>query len=157
VERRVTARRVPFDETYLEASYGWLQDPELARLTMSAAQTREQQRAWYDGLAGRTDYAIWGIEHEGRPVGVMGLKHLDADDGGAEYFMYLGDMSAWGKGIARWATAEILAVAKERGLAYVYGLVGKHNDRSLAVHTRLGFTVDGEVDGKWRLVQPVRS
>lgn len=148
----MTARRVPYDETYLDASYEWLQDPELARLTMSQALTREQQRAWYDGLAGRTDYAVWGIEHDGRPVGVMGLKHLDSDDGGAEYFMYLGDTSVWGKGIARWAMAEILAEARSRGLAYVYGLVGKHNDRSLAVHTHLGFEVDGERDGRWLLV-----
>ena len=151
----MTARRVPFDETYLDASYEWLQDPEMARLTMSDAMTREQQRAWFDGLAGRTDYAIWGIEHDGRPVGVMGLKKIDADDGGAEYFMYLGDTSVWGKGIARWATAEIVAEARSRGLAYVYGLVGKHNDRSLAVHTHLGFTVDGEAEGKWRLVYPL--
>ena len=145
-------RRVPFDETYLDASYEWLADPEMARLTMSQAQTREQQRAWFDGLAGRTDYAIWGIEHDGVPVGVMGLKHLDRDDGGAEYFMYLGDLSVWGKGIARWATGEILAEARSRGLTHVWGLVGKHNDRSLAVHTHLGFTVDGEVDGRWLLV-----
>lgn len=149
----MTARRVPFDETYLNASYEWLQDPEMARLTMSAAMTREQQKAWYDGLAGRTDYAIWGIEHGGVPVGVMGLKHLDRDDGGAEYFMYLGDQSVWGRGIARWATGEILAEARSRGLTYVYGLVGKHNERSLSVHTHLGFEVDGEREGKWLLVQ----
>lgn len=149
----MTARRVPFDETYLDASYGWLQDPEMARLTMSPAMTREQQRAWYDGLAGRADYAIWGIEYDGAPVGVMGLKHLDRDDGGAEYFMYLGEQSVWGKGIARWATDEILAEARSRGLTYVYGLVGKHNDRSLSVHTHLGFVVEGEEDGKWLVVQ----
>ncbi|HWL35792.1 MAG TPA: GNAT family N-acetyltransferase [Frankiaceae bacterium] len=149
----MTARRVPFDETYLDASYAWLQDPEMARLTMSAAMTREQQKAWYDTLAGRTDYAIWGIEYDGAPVGVMGLKHLDSDDGGAEYFMYLGDTSVWGKGIARWATDEILAEARSRGLTYVYGLVGKHNERSLSVHTHLGFEIDGERDGKWLLVQ----
>lgn len=149
----MTARRVPYDETYLDASYEWLHDPEMARLTMSRAMTREQQRAWYEGLSGRKDYAIWGIEHDGRPVGVMGLKHLDRDDGGAEYFMYLGDTSAWGKGIARWATAEILAEGRARGLTYVYGLIGTHNERSLAVHTRLGFRVEAEVDGVWRVVR----
>jgi RimJ/RimL family protein N-acetyltransferase len=146
---------VPFDETYLDASYDWLHDPELARLTMAAEVTREAQREWYDGLAGRTDYAIWGIEHDGRPAGVMGLKHIGESDDGAEYFMYLGDRALWGRGIARWATAEILAVARERGLTYVWGLVGKHNDRSLAVHTHLGFEIVGEQDGVWRLEHQV--
>ena len=148
-------RRVAFDETYLDASYEWLRDPELAWLTMSGGQTREQQRAWFEALPGRTDYAIWGIELDGVPAGVMGLKHLDRDDGGAEYFMYLGDKAMWGRGVGRWATAEIVAEARGRGLTYVYGLIGKHNERSLAVHTHLGFVVEGEVDDALRVVMSV--
>ena len=151
----MTARRVAFDETYLDASYEWLRDPELAWLTMVGTQTREQQRAWFEGLPDRTDYVIWGIEHDGRPVGVMGLKHLDAGDGGAEYFMYLGEKEMWGKGIGRWATGEILDVARSLGLTHVWGLIGKHNDRSLTVHTHLGFTVDGDAGESWRVVHPV--
>ena len=130
-------RRVPYDETYLNASYEWLRDPEMAYLTMSAAVTREQQRAWYDGLPGRTDYAIWGIEHDGRPVGVMGLKGIEPTT--AEYFLYLGDKGSWGQGLGRWAFEEIVRVGRERGLATLTGLVGAHNERSLAVHEHLGF------------------
>jgi len=149
-----SARRVPFDETYLDASYEWLKDPEMARLTMSQALTREEQRAWYEGLAGRDDYAIWGIEYEGRPVGVMGLKKIDHADGGAEYFMYLGDTSVWGRGLARWASDEIRAEARSRGLSYVWGLIGKHNTRSREVHEHLGFRIVGEQDGRWRVELP---
>ena len=154
MERGLTAdpRRVPFDERYLERSYEWLRDPELARLTMTTAVTPEQQRAWYEGLPNRTDYAIWGIEFEGEPVGVMGLKHLDAGDQGAEYFMYLGETAMWGRGIGRWATTEICAEARSRGLTYIYGLVGTHNLRSREVHEHLGFKVVDERDGVWRLV-----
>jgi RimJ/RimL family protein N-acetyltransferase len=155
VERGLTGgaggpRRVPFDETYLDRSYDWLTDPELARLTMSGAVTREGQRRWYDGLSGRDDYAVWGVEYDGVPVGVMGLKHLGEDDGG-EYFFYVGDRSYWGRGIAAWAFREICAVARERGLAYLWGMVGKHNERSLGVHTREGFVVVGETETEYRL------
>ena len=146
----MTARRMPFDETYLDASYEWLRDPGMSRLLMSQAVTREQQREWYDGLAGRTDYAIWGVEYDGVPVGVMGLKHLGEDDGG-EYFFYIGDRSYWGRGIASWAFSEICDAARERGLAYIWGLIGKHNDRSLAVHTREGMKVVAETETEYRV------
>jgi L-amino acid N-acyltransferase YncA len=33
----------------------------------------------------------------------------------------------------------------------VWGLIGKHNERSLGVHTHLGFEVVGEADGRWRV------
>jgi RimJ/RimL family protein N-acetyltransferase len=143
---------VPFDETYRDASYDWLQDPEMRRLTMSTAMTREQQAEWYAGLTDRTDYMVWGVEYDGRPAGVMGLKHLDAGDGGAEYFLYVGDRALWGQGIARWATDEIVAEGRRLGRTYLYGLVGTHNDRSRDVHEHLGFKVVGEQDGRWRMV-----
>ncbi|HEU0132117.1 MAG TPA: GNAT family N-acetyltransferase [Mycobacteriales bacterium] len=148
-------RRVPFDETWLDTTAGWLADESFAALIEAGSFDPERQRAWYDSLAGRTDYVVWGIEHDGRRVGVMGLKHLDAGDGGAEYFMYLGDRSAWGHGIGRWATEEILAEGRARGLEYVYGLVGTHNHHSREVHEHLGFEVVAEEDGHWRLVQRV--
>lgn len=149
------ARRVPFDESWLETTAGWLADEELAELIRSGPVGPEKQREWYASLAGRTDYAVWGIEHDGERVGVMGLKHLDAGDGGAEYFMYLGETRSWGRGIGRWATEEIAAEARSRGLTHVWGLVGKHNPHSRDVHVHLGFAVEGERDGHWLLVRPV--
>ncbi len=142
--------RVPFDEVFLAKSYDWLTDPEIARLTMVGSVNREGQRAWYDGLATRIDYVVWGIAYDGVPVGVMGLKHLGDDDGG-EYFCYVGDTAYWGRGIAAWAFREICAVARARGLRYLWGLIGKHNDRSLGVHQREGFVVVGETPTEYRV------
>jgi RimJ/RimL family protein N-acetyltransferase len=143
---------VAFDESWLETTAQWLSDPHLADLIRSGPVDPEQQRAWYATLATRSDYAIWGIEHDGERVGVMGLKHLDAGDGGAEYFMYLGDTRSWGRGIGRWATAEIADEARSRGLTHIWGLVGTHNPHSRDVHVHLGFQVEGERDGHWLLV-----
>lgn len=148
-------RRVPFDETYLEASYQWLQDPELTNLAMAATPSRESQRQWYDGLIGRTDYRVWGIEVDGRPVGAMGLKHIDVVAADAEYFMYLGRPSDWGQGIGRWATEEICRVARDLGLTQVHGYIGTHNERSLKVHTHLGFQVVGLEGDRYKVVLPV--
>ncbi len=147
-------RRVPFEERYLELSYGWLTDPDLARLTMTNAVTPEAQRDWWRELPHRDDYAVWGIEYDGVPVGVMGIKHIGVNDG-AEYFMYIGDRAYWGRGIATWAFAEVVAEVRARGLRYLYGVIGKHNERSLAVHTREGFAVTGETATEWLVTYPL--
>jgi RimJ/RimL family protein N-acetyltransferase len=141
-------RRVAFDDRFLERSYAWLSDPEIARLTMTEAVTERSQHEWWAGLAGRADYAVWGIEYDGVPVGAMGIKHIGERDG-AEYFMYIGDPAYWGRGIAGWAFREICAEVRSRGLATVFGIIGKHNERSLAVHVREGFRVAGETDDAW--------
>jgi RimJ/RimL family protein N-acetyltransferase len=147
-------RRVPFDETYLDLSYGWLTDPDMASRTMTAPVTREAQRAWWESLPGRADYAVWGIAYDGVPIGVMGIKRIGADDG-AEYFMYLGARAYWGHGVASWAFAEIVAEVRARGLKRLYGQIGKHNERSLGVHLREGFEVVGETEDRWLLAYTV--
>lgn len=143
-------RRVAFDETFLDRSLVWLADPETARLTMTEPVTPESQHRWYDDLAGRTDYAVWGIAEDGVPIGAMGLKHI-GDRDGAEYFMYIGERDRRGRGVATWAFAEICAEVRSRGLSYLYGVIGKHNEHSLAVHVRQGLVVVGETDTEWLL------
>lgn len=144
----MTTRRVAFDETFRDLSYDWLHDPELRRLTMAAEFGRDAQLAWYESLGGRHDYAVWGIEHDGEPVGVMGLKAAGEPDGW-EYFMYLGRRESWGRGIAKWALAEIASVARARGDARVYGRISKANERSFGVHTGYGFHVVRDDGDAW--------
>ena len=131
-------QRVPFDQTYLEHSAVWLQDAELVWLIRSATSfDAEGQRAWFDGLSARSDYAIWGLACDGRPVGVIGIKDIGVDDG-ALYFMYVGERSHWRLGIGRWALLEIQAEIGSRGLRWVYGRIAQHNTRSRQAHFALG-------------------
>lgn len=148
------SRRVAFDESWLPLSAAWLSDPEIARLTMSPDFSADGQRAWFDGLADRADYVIWGIEHDGVRVGAMGLKGIGVDEGG-EYFMYIGDRSYWGRGIARWAFHEIADEARARGLRFLYGRVHKANERSLAVDLRHGFEIVRDDGETWWIACPL--
>jgi RimJ/RimL family protein N-acetyltransferase len=147
-------RRVPFDERYRDLSFGWLSDPEIARLTRVPPMTRESQAVWFAGLPARTDYAIWGIECDGVPIGAFGLKLIGVDEG-AEYFMYIGDPAYWGRGIARWSFDEVYEQARARGLKYLYGIVGKDNPRSLAVDLRHGFEIRREDDTAFYIALPI--
>jgi RimJ/RimL family protein N-acetyltransferase len=134
----IVPRRVPFDEVYFDRSKEWLADTELVWLIRAdpVADQRERQD-WFEGLDQRADYAVWGIEYSGQPVGVMGIKQIGLDDG-AEYFMYIGERQFWRKGIGRWALREIQSEVRSRGLTWVYGRIAHHNERSMRAHLALG-------------------
>ena len=142
--------RVPLDESWLPLTAEWLSDPDIARLTMSGDFDAGGQRAWFDSLQGRTDYAVWGIEYDGVKVGVMGLKYIGVDDG-AEYFMYIGPREYWGRGISRWAFDEIVAEARSRGLRWLYGRTAKYNERAMAVNLRHGYRIVRDDGDTWWL------
>jgi RimJ/RimL family protein N-acetyltransferase len=139
----VTERRVDFDETYLDRSFEWLSDPEVARLTRTPPLTRASQQEWFEGLGTRTDYAVWGIECDGEPAGALGLRHIGVS-GGAESFLYLGEERFWGRGVGAWALGELTAEARRRQLGFLFAVVGTDNPRSLALHRRHGFVVARE-------------
>jgi RimJ/RimL family protein N-acetyltransferase len=138
-----TPRLVAFDETYRDRSFDWLTDPELARLTRTPPPSRDDQHAWFAGLAGRTDYVVWGIECGGQPAGACGLRHLGAG-GGAESFLYLGERRFWGRGVGGWVLDALAAEAVGRGLSSLTAVVGADNKRSLTVHRRHGYAVERE-------------
>jgi RimJ/RimL family protein N-acetyltransferase len=136
-------RLVPYDDRFLEASFVWLNDPEITRLVRGKPFTLAAQRDWYDGLRVRFDYRIWGIEVDGQPVGATGLKNIT--DAEAELFIYIGERTAWGAGVGETATRALLDLAPEH-LSRVWLEVGDDNPRAHRLYERLGFSVCGRRD-----------
>lgn len=89
---------VNYSRLYFELSKNWISDPELNRLIDAGELPSDIKRElWYESLPLRSDYKIWGVEYEGRPIGVCGLKQITSHD--AEYWGYIGEKSLWGQGI----------------------------------------------------------
>lgn len=130
-------RAVAYDERFLNKSWEWLQNAEIRRLTMSPRFTKEQQRAWFARLGERSDYVIWGIEYDGKPVGAFGLKNIN--DGSAEYWGYIGEKELWGRGIGRWMVEQAVERGRERGVDNVYLKVSQENTRAINLYKRCGF------------------
>lgn len=130
---------VPFDEEYLERSWTWLADPEIKRLTDTPDITREGQRKWFAHLATADDYVVWGVLANCVPVGVVGLKHIDVENGTGEYFGYLGEKDHWGKGIGVAMLDFIAKQALERGLNKLCLKVLKENVRAINLYKKYGF------------------
>ena len=134
-------RAVSFDRRFLKESFRWLQDPDLRWSLIADEVDAESQQSWFDGLAHRTDYAIWGIAADGLPVGVLGLKKIVAGES-AEWFMYVAEARHRGTGIGDWAADEICRLARARGIRELWGVSREDNLPILRLLHRNGFLVE---------------
>ena len=136
---------VDYDSTYFDLSKVWLMDSELNHLIHAGTIPSDEERAqWFQSLKSRTDYLIWGVEYNGEPVGVCGLKKIL--DGQAEYWGYIGEKNLWGKGLGKTMMAEIFRKAKDLNINRVYLRVRKYNPRAYKMYLKIGFVVYEEND-----------
>lgn len=134
---------VDYDSTYFDLSKVWLMDGELNHLIHAGTIPSDEERfQWFKSLKSRTDYLIWGVEYNGVPIGVCGLKKIT--DGQAEYWGYIGEKNLWGKGLGKTMMAEIFRKAKGLELNRVYLRVRKYNLRAYKMYLKVGFVVDEE-------------
>ena len=127
-----------FNRETLDLSFDWLADPEIRQLTETPVIEKGAQLRWFNGLPSRSDYKVWGVSYQGKPVGVVGLKRIEAAT--AEYFGYIGVKSCWGKGIG---SAMLDFAEKQAGLLGLRRLelrVITDNPRARTLYLRRGFT-----------------
>lgn len=143
--RIIEVQHKEFDASALEKSWGWLQDPELKRLTMAPDIDKESQRKWFENLKTRKDYYVFCTWHGDKPVGIGGLKHITEKD--AELFGYIGDKYYWGKAVAIDMKNYCLDVAKNRfNLESVYTILLKNNTASYKILKRFGYEIEKDID-----------
>lgn len=132
---------VDYDKEYCELSWGWLNDSEIKKLTMTPSFTRESQENWFDSLRQRTDYLIWGIECNNKPIGALGMKNIDYVDKSGEYFGYIGEKEYWSKGIGTFMMEYIIKKAMESKLNKIYLKVSKFNERAIKLYLKNEFQI----------------
>lgn len=143
----------PYTREFLDCSWTWLNDPEIKALTATPDFTREQQQAWYETLASKKDYLIWGLQLDGRPVGVFGIKNIA--EGSGEYWGYIGSREHWGGGIGSWMLGKVLELAADAGISRIYLKVLKSNVAAIKLYEKMRFNkydADGEFDWMERAV-----
>ena len=134
---------VDYDKTFLDLSKEWLSDSETNALTATGEMPGDEQRqTWFDSLPQRSDYLIWGVQYEGKPIGACGLKHVTQND--AEYWGYIGEKTLWGKGLGGGYLSTIQKIAKELNLKTIYLRVLKFNTRAIKLYIKYGFKIDRE-------------
>jgi RimJ/RimL family protein N-acetyltransferase len=146
---------VPYSLEYLDLSWHWLNDPEIRELTMTPAFTREQQRAFFESLACRTNYHVWGVALDGKPIGAAGLKNQRNEL--AEYWGYLGEKEYWGMGLGRELILLVEDKAMELGLSSLELKVSKKNLHAIRLYQSMGFVTDETMSNDYVLKMVKRS
>lgn len=132
---------IPFDQECLDLSWNWLNDPEIRKLTITPAFTRQDQRKFFDNLPNRRDYIAWGVTLGGNEIiGAAGLKNHRATI--AEYWGYIGKREYWGKGLGRALIAAVEANAHKLGFTELDLKVGTDNERAISLYKKTGFVID---------------
>lgn len=137
------------EEKDVEGMLEWMNDPDIQRCFRFSAQekTRKEVLDFIKGAEIRpTDgknihYAIADDNNE--YLGTISLKNVDLQSRNAEYAISL-RRCAQGKGIATWATKEILKKAfEEFQLQRVYLNVLSDNEKAIRLYEKCGFIYEG--------------
>ena len=129
----------PIAESDADAVEALFADPELSRFRQDDLAEPGAARAWFAGRLARPD-GIWMFERDGEVIGYGRLRPSGTLPGRLlECGFYLARQH-WGAGLATEATAAMLRHAFDSGAPAVFALIHEHNDRSLAMAARLGFT-----------------
>lgn len=98
----------PFDKEAFCLSGKWLQDDYIKKMICAPEISEDTRLKWFTNLPDRSDYKIWCVVKEGKPIGVSGIKSINDNVG--EYFGYLGSKEYRGKGYGK---AMLLATIRE--------------------------------------------
>ncbi len=146
---------VEYDNTYFDLSKEWLSDKELNHLIHAGELPSDEDRlAWFRSLQERSDYLIWGIDYNGQPIGVGGLKRIA--DQQAEYWGYIGEKSLWGKGLGKELMKEVINKALDLGLVTVWLRVRKYNHRAISLYKRVGFVIDIDEPETYHMIMSIQ-
>ncbi|MHA2401258.1 MAG: GNAT family N-acetyltransferase [Promethearchaeota archaeon] len=121
--------------------------------TLDEQKKRFEQRS--ETFRDHISMEIWH-KKDSKPIGTIGLGHIDWVSGWANAYIWIGDKNYWGKNIATEATKLLLEYAFiVLNLNKIHGGVAVDNIGSWSVAEKLGFTLEGieretlYIDGKY--------
>ena len=141
---------MPFQEQDAYTSVKWRNDPEVFKYTGNTYDhviTIESELNWIRKVMSNPNEYRCAIIADGRYVGNIYLT--DIDNGCANYHIFIGDKDSWGKGIAKEASKQLIAIAyNEFKLNKIFLRVRRDNVRAFSLYTSLGFKIV-ETDSIW--------
>ncbi len=130
----------------------WLNDPEVrAHLSIYLPLSMEEEKKWFEGLAQRRpEERPLGIEVRSgkgwKLVGNCGLFGIEWNNRAAEFGIFIGDKSVWGKGYGTDAARLVLRHGFETlNLNRIFLRVYEDNPRAMHTYEKAGFVPEGRM------------
>lgn len=124
-----------------QISFKWRNDPEVFKYTgntYSNLITYETELNWIKKVINNPDEARFAIEVEGRYIGNIYLTNIN--ELSAEYHIFIGDKTFWGKGIGEKASLLIIEYGfKILNLRNIFLNVRHENKRAISLYQKIGF------------------
>lgn len=140
---------LPFNESYLAAVHGWINNPGVRSGTGAEGPVSDlEHRRWYERLNEDRSQRCFiigrGQGQDSDPVGLIGLKHICSRSRTAECYLYIGNQNDRHQGLGAEATVLLLRHGFETlGLNKIYLHVISTNQPALKLYRKLGFVQDG--------------
>lgn len=132
----------PLIEKDAYTSYKWRNDPEVFKYTRniySEEITLESELSWIRRVIQKSDDYRCAIIVDGVYIGNIYLTDVVNGDS-AEYHIFIGDKSYWGKGVAQRASIEIMRYGfSNLNIRYIYLEVRMENRPAICLYEKLGF------------------
>lgn len=130
---------VEYSRLFLDHSWKWLNDPEIKKLTNTSDFNREDQSIWFENLKIKSNYLIWGINLNGKPIGACGIKNITEKD--CEYWGYIGESQYWGNSYGKEIIRLMECKANELKLESVWLQVIEFNSRAIKLYQNQGYQI----------------
>ncbi len=128
----------------------WLNDPEvIAGLTIDWPLSSWQEEDWFKKLAQRSPHErplVIEVPHDDgwRPIGNLGLLHIDWKTRQAEAGIMIGDKNYWNRGYGSEALQLLIThVFRTLNLNRIYLHVYSNNPRAIRAYEKIGFVHEG--------------
>lgn len=138
----------PSDVTYFKK---WILDKEVIRYSMTKfhkISNEAQIIEWFqETLFDSKTFQLGMIDPVSKElIGYAGIASLNEVDGNGEYFIFIGDKSYWGKGIASSVTKEIVRIGFQNlNLHRIFLTASSNNSGAIRAYEKAGFVREGRM------------
>lgn len=138
----------PSDVTYFKQ---WITDKEVIRYSMTKFHriTEESQIIeWFQAtIFDSKTFQLGIVDPISKDlIGYAGIASLNEVDGNGEYFIFIGNKSFWGKGIASFVTKEIVRMGFQNlNLHRIFLTASSSNPGAIRAYEKAGFVHEGKM------------
>jgi RimJ/RimL family protein N-acetyltransferase len=138
-------------EECLNSFKEWLFDKETIRYSRSIFQnfkTAQDIETWFEELLNEDVPFMQGVFLDDKFIGYAGFCNQDESCTEAEFFLFIGDKTEWGKGIGTQITNDFIQIGFDYlGWKSIFLTVSEPNQAALKLYQKVGFETEERFKG----------
>ena len=132
-------------------TFEWVSDPSFRELFLiRGAVSWAGHVRYFENLLADPSQRAYSIHYRDRHVGNCGLKHMAANSGSAELWIYIGDSSTRGLGVGKTALGILLNTASSvHNIKHICVHALRSNTPAIRLYEFHGFVEKGDISREW--------